>query len=37
LLSAFGDAPFLRDGLPGFVDGNIFESSGGLKASSARE
>jgi phosphotransferase system enzyme I (PtsI) len=37
LLAAFGDAPFLRDGLPGFVDGNIFESSGGLKASSARE
>ena len=37
LLSAFGDAPFLRDGLPGFVDGNIFEGSGGLKASSARE
>jgi len=37
LMSAFGDAPFLRDGLPGFVDGNIFESSGGLKASSARE
>jgi phosphotransferase system enzyme I (PtsI) len=25
LLSAFGDAPFLRDGLPGFADGNIFE------------
>jgi phosphoenolpyruvate-protein phosphotransferase (PTS system enzyme I) len=37
LMSAFGDAPFLRDGLPGFVDGNIFEGSGGLKASSARE
>jgi phosphotransferase system enzyme I (PtsI) len=37
LLSAFGDAPFLRDGLPGFVDGNIFEGSGGLKASSAHE
>jgi phosphotransferase system enzyme I (PtsI) len=37
LMSAFGDAPFLRDGLPGIVDGNIFESSGGLKASSARE
>jgi phosphoenolpyruvate-protein phosphotransferase (PTS system enzyme I) len=37
LMAAFGDAPFLRDGLPGFVDGNIFESSGGLKASSARE
>jgi len=37
LLSAFGDAPFLRDGLPGFVDGNIFEGSGGLKGSSARE
>jgi signal transduction protein with GAF and PtsI domain len=25
LLSAFGDAPFLRDGLPGSVEGNIFE------------
>ena len=37
LLSAFGDAPFLRDGLPGFVDGNIFEGSGGLKPSSAHE
>jgi len=37
LMSAFGDAPFLRDGLPGFVDGNIFESSSGVKASSARE
>jgi phosphotransferase system enzyme I (PtsI) len=37
LLSAFGDAPFLRDGLPGLVDGNIFEGSGGLKASSAHE
>jgi signal transduction protein with GAF and PtsI domain len=37
LLSAFGDAPFLRDGLPGFVDGNIFEASGGPKTSSARE
>ncbi len=37
LLSAFGDAAFLRDGLPGFGDGNIFESSGGLNASSARE
>jgi phosphoenolpyruvate-protein phosphotransferase (PTS system enzyme I) len=37
LMSAFGDAPFLRDGLPGFVDGNIFEGSGGLKASSAHE
>ena len=31
LLSAFGDAAFLRDGLPGFVDGNIFEGSGGLQ------
>ncbi|HMI44084.1 MAG TPA: phosphoenolpyruvate--protein phosphotransferase, partial [Gemmatimonadaceae bacterium] len=30
LMSAFGDASFLRDGLPGFVDGNIFEGSGGL-------
>jgi len=37
LLSAFGDASFLRDGLPGFVDGNIFEGSGGLNASSAHE
>jgi phosphotransferase system enzyme I (PtsI) len=37
LMSAFGDASFLRDGLPGFVDGNIFEGSGGLKASSAHE
>jgi len=25
LLSAFGDAPFLRDGLPGSAEGNIFE------------
>jgi phosphotransferase system enzyme I (PtsI) len=25
LLSAFGDAPFLRDGLPGTDEGNIFE------------
>jgi hypothetical protein len=30
LLAAFGDAPFLRDGLPDFLDGNIFEGSGGL-------
>ena len=37
LMAAFGDASFLRDGLPGFVDGNIFEGSGGLKASSAHE
>ena len=37
LMSAFGDAPFLRDGLPGFIDGNIFEGYGGLKASSAHE
>ncbi len=37
LMSAFGDASFLRDGLPGFVDGNIFEGSGGLKDSSAHE
>ena len=37
LMSAFGDASFLRDGLPGFVEGNIFEGSGGLKASSAHE
>lgn len=37
LMSAFGDAPFLRDGLPGSVEGNIFEGSGGLKASSAHE
>jgi signal transduction protein with GAF and PtsI domain len=31
LLAAFGDAPFLRDGLLDFTDGNIFESSGGLQ------
>jgi phosphotransferase system enzyme I (PtsI) len=37
LLTAFGDAPFLRDGLPDYADGNIFEGSGGLKTSSARE
>ncbi len=37
LLSAFGDAAFLRDGLPGFLDGNIFEGSGGVNASSAHE
>ena len=37
LMAAFGDAPFLRDGLPDFTDGNIFEGSGGLKTSSARE
>jgi phosphoenolpyruvate-protein phosphotransferase (PTS system enzyme I) len=37
LMEAFGDAPFLRDGLPDFAEGNIFESSGGLKASSAHE
>ena len=37
LMAAFGDAPFLRDGLPGFVDGNIFEGSSGAKASSAHE
>ncbi|HKN59218.1 MAG TPA: phosphoenolpyruvate--protein phosphotransferase [Gemmatimonadaceae bacterium] len=37
LMTAFGDAPFLRDGLPDFADGNIFEGSGGLKTSSARE
>jgi hypothetical protein len=36
-MSAFGDASFLRDGLPGFVDGNIFEGSGGVKDSSAHE
>jgi phosphotransferase system enzyme I (PtsI) len=29
LMSAFGDAPFLRDGLPSFVDGNTFEGYGG--------
>ncbi len=29
LLEAFGDAPFLRDGLPAQLDGNIFEGSGG--------
>jgi phosphoenolpyruvate-protein phosphotransferase (PTS system enzyme I) len=37
LLAAFGDAAFLRDGLPALVDGNIFEASGGSKTSSARE
>ena len=37
LLTAFGDAPFLRDGLPDYAEGNIFEGSGGLKTSSARE
>ena len=37
LLTAFGDAPFLRDGLPSFDDGNIFERSGGAKTSSAHE
>lgn len=37
LMTAFGDAPFLRDGLPSFDDGNIFEGSGGLKPSSAHE
>jgi phosphotransferase system enzyme I (PtsI) len=37
LMTAFGDAPFLRDGLPTYVDGNIFEGSGGLKTSSAHE
>jgi phosphoenolpyruvate-protein phosphotransferase (PTS system enzyme I) len=37
LMTAFGDAPFLRDGLPTFDDGNIFEGSGGLKTSSAHE
>ncbi len=29
LLAAFGDAAFLRDGLPGYVDGNTFEGQGG--------
>src|SRR5512141_912593 len=29
LLSAFGDAEFLRDGLPEYVDGNTFEGLGG--------
>jgi phosphotransferase system enzyme I (PtsI) len=29
LLAAFGDAPFLRDGLLGSFDGNIFEGPGG--------
>jgi phosphotransferase system enzyme I (PtsI) len=29
LLSAFGDAQFLRDGLPAYVDGNTFEGLGG--------
>jgi phosphotransferase system enzyme I (PtsI) len=37
LMAAFGDAPFLREGLPSFVDGNIFEGSGGVKTSSAHE
>jgi phosphotransferase system enzyme I (PtsI) len=37
LMTAFGDAPFLREGLPTFDDGNIFEGSGGLKTSSAHE
>jgi hypothetical protein len=36
-MTAFGDAPFLRDGLPTFDDGNIFEGSGGLKTSPAHE
>jgi hypothetical protein len=29
LLNAFGDADFLRDGLPEFVDGNTFEGISG--------
>jgi len=29
LMSAFGDAPFLQDGLPAYVDGNSFEGYGG--------
>lgn len=29
LLTAFGDADFLRDGLPEFVDGNTFEGTSG--------
>ena len=29
LLAAFGDADFLRDGLPEFVDGNTFEGTSG--------
>jgi phosphotransferase system enzyme I (PtsI) len=29
LLAAFGDAEFLRDGLPEYVDGNTFEGFGG--------
>ena len=37
LMTAFGDAPFLRDGLPRFDEGNIFEGSGGLNTSSAHE
>jgi phosphoenolpyruvate-protein phosphotransferase (PTS system enzyme I) len=37
LMTAFGDAPFLRDGLPSLVEGNIFEGSGGLNTSSAHE
>jgi phosphotransferase system enzyme I (PtsI) len=37
LLTAFGDAPFLRDGLPSLDEGNILEGSGGAKTSSAHE
>ncbi|MEP6906158.1 MAG: putative PEP-binding protein, partial [Gemmatimonadales bacterium] len=29
LMSAFGNAPFLQDGLPAYVDGNTFEGYGG--------
>jgi len=29
LMSAFGDAAFLQDGLPAYVDGNTFEGYGG--------
>jgi phosphoenolpyruvate-protein kinase (PTS system EI component) len=29
LMSAFGNASFLRDGLPAYVDGNTFEGLGG--------
>ncbi|MFL5489442.1 MAG: phosphoenolpyruvate--protein phosphotransferase [Gemmatimonadaceae bacterium] len=37
LMAAFGDAPFLRDGLPVFPEGNIFGGSGGPNPSSAHE
>ena len=38
VVAAFDSAEsFLRSGLPDVVEGNIFESSGGVKTSSARE